>query len=340
MSQPISNLTHLDIIMSQVKQAIIRQYLDQRSFTVSNILPRSLKQTAAMIPLQLINSPIGSADGLQMTYDKPLGCKKFMCNLQRPAVLRQHFGLRVQKEDKNVLFSYGSGSGSITVGTHPSFCTTREMTPNMNIISHRIHDSLCQLQRDEGIPNLTCSPFNHCTVLLYFHKHSSSPDNMLGFHTDNVFSTTGTFNKNKNTQRENTPTCVLTLGSTRQLHFQKQWNDIDKKTNKRKWHELTRRRIELDDNSLFVLHPEDECPQYLGNILKTRWRHGVPNFNQQGALSVALVFRTVTTTIDTTPNSNQQLIWKLPGDAFRYSSFDHKVFHEHLKTLSKIISSD
>lgn len=98
----------------------------------------------------------------------------------------------------------------------------------------------------------------------------------------------------KNSQKENTPTCVVTIGGSRFLQFERQVTSVNPKTGRRKWMRSFVKSIELHDNSLFVLDPSDECPEkFLLNTL-FRWRHGVPSFRKKQRVSVALVFRSVT----------------------------------------------
>jgi len=266
----------------------IKQFIDQQSFLLTKTISPDVYLTASRIVMQMVNPPLNTEYGLMVSYDKPLGCKRHITNFQRPAVLRQHFGKRNQEKNDHI-FCYGSGSGSSTVGTHPAYSITREMTPDMVKVGSNIFETIKFLDPT----GMSVEPFNHCTVLFYFHKQKKSPNSMLGFHTDNVYSKKGKFITDKNTQKENTPTCVLTLGAQRELHFQKQYTCMDKKTKKQKWKELTRRKIVLEKKSIIVLHPHDECPKHRHDF-SVRWRHGVPTFNQRDSLSIALVFRTVT----------------------------------------------
>jgi hypothetical protein len=252
-------------------------------------------EIATKIPNSLLNNTLNSPEGLWVTYDKPLGSTDYHLNMERPAVLRQHFGCCVHNRPDRI-HSYGSGSGAITVGTHPSHQIPRLMTSQMRIISNMINKLIVDLHDKRAIPPTRILPFNHCSILFYCHKtpNTSSPK-MLGFHTDNVYSSEGRFNVSKNTQMENTPTCVLTIGNTRNLHFQKQCNYKGIKSGRRKWSQIHLTQIPLTHNSLFLLNPEDERPSPFVGKIKTRWRHGIPKFQDSEAFSIAIVFRTVTT---------------------------------------------
>ena len=301
---------------------------DQKSFLMEQILPPGLKRIANRIPHTLISNSVNTEFGLLTAYDKPLGSSQYISNFKRPAVLRQYFGQRAITRDKNSVYCYGTGSGSSTVGTHPRHQVTREQTIEMQTISQYIYRSLLNLQSKQAVPKIPIlEPFNHCTVLLYFQKHNRSGTKLLGFHTDNVYSVNGEFLTKQNSQKEDTPTCVLTLGSKRQLIFQQQFHFINRNTRKRKWSEVHRREINLSDNSLFILHPDDERPLHLGNQLKSRWRHGVPHFKEKNALSIALVFRTVVNTADIT-----QAPMTLDKEDMKLV----EVVHSRLKSLFKL----
>jgi hypothetical protein len=269
----------------------LKTFLHQNSFLVEHVLTPNEKQVAHNVVSNLIMSEINSIDGLRISFDKPLGSKCYMCNFERPAVLRQYFGLKAGHEE---VCAYGSGTGAKTVGTHPSFDCTREMSQDMVLLAKCIEKKLRYLRRHHNLmPNLTW-PLNHCTVLFYFHKKGGASDKMLAFHTDNVYTRDGKFLHTQNSQRQDTPTCVVTIGCSRCLQFERQISSVNPKTGRKKWKRCFVKSITLDDNSLFVLDPSDECPErFLGHIL-FRWRHGVPSFRNKHGLSMALVFRSVT----------------------------------------------
>jgi len=273
----------------------IKQRIDQKSFLIESFLPSELKQVARSIPRSLINNELNSKNGIKISLDKPLGSKKYLNNLKRPAVLRQHFGARCSDTK---LYSYGNGSGSLTVGTHPYYNITRETTPHMQIIADKIQKVLLNLSLRGFTQSWNIQPFNHCTVLFYYHKNNDSPNTMLGYHTDNIYSHEGKFDSNNNTQMEDTPTCVLTIGDCRHLCFEKQYSKTNPSTKMKNWTSLRKCSLCLMDNSLFVLHPRDEEPRTICPGLKVRWRHGVRKFSNKNSLSIALVFRTV---VHTTP---------------------------------------
>ena len=74
--------------------------------------------------------------------------------------------------------------------------------------------------------------FNHCTVLVY-NAHSPSTNCKLTYHCDCEYDHNGHFKSNKNTQGENTPVIVYSMGDSRTLHIRKRIV-IDGKGSKKK----------------------------------------------------------------------------------------------------------
>ena len=280
----------------------VTKFIDQESFVVDNVLTPELITMAEKIAEGLIFNPIGTKQGIMPSLDKPLGSKEYMSNLTRPAVLRQFFGMTVPTGEC-AIYTYGTGSGSTTVGTHPDYECTREMTEGMKLIATHIQQKINQLEVLGLVQPTGINSFNHCTVLFYFHKTAQSSSKMLGFHTDNVYRSKGAYDRKKNSQMENTPTCILTIGSDRDLTLQKQYHARNPVTQRRKWTELFRRRVKLRHNSLFLLHASDERPTLFTKLLRFRWRHGVTSFRDKQALSIAFVYRTV---INTSPLSEEE----------------------------------
>ena len=272
---------------------IFKKSLSQESFIVEDVFSLNVQKLAYSIINTIISNSLDSQDGICISFDRPLGSKTYLCNFDRPAVLRQHYSSLVN----NNLFCYGTGSGSTSVGTHPDFEITREMPSSMKVLSKIIHKYILLIQSDTSLVpvHMDTEPFNHCTVLFYYHKNSRSTNKMLGFHTDNVYSKNGRFLEKANSQRRNTPTCVLTLGDSRVLHFQKQFRKYNVVTKKRKWVSVFTKHVKLTDNSISVLHPSDEFYS-INESMHFRWRHGVLNQSQRNSLSIAFVFRNVKNT--------------------------------------------
>lgn len=265
--------------------AILSRFPGQKSFLVDDFLDENLRTMMIRVVTDLAEN-----DGIKLAHDKPLGSKSYKYNIERPAVLRQFFGLR----SKDEVFCYGDGVGSTTVGTHPDYRHTREMTNEMKYLADILYKRMIYLQLSENLlSGIDIEPFNHCTILFYFHKNNKSSKKMLGLHTDNVYSRKGFFLKKKNSQRENTVTCSITIGDSRKLSFLRECSVKNSVTKKYKWVPCRERSITLHDKSLFVLNPKDEYCISTTDF-KFRWRHGVLHFKDKNAISIAFVFRTVT----------------------------------------------
>jgi len=215
---------------------ILTTFHRKKSFKIGNFISGRYKDITVAIAAGLIFNELNSEEGLKVTFDKPAGSRHYMCNLIRPAVLRQFFGKITT--NGNEVCSYGDGSGALTVGTHPLYQVTRPMTPQISRLAQTVYTKLVKLQKDELIPDSGVEPLNHCTVLFYFHKSPKSPNKMLGYHTDNIYTKKGKFVHSQNTQKEGTPTCVLTIGATRMLSLQLQCLIKNKKTKRQVWKEL------------------------------------------------------------------------------------------------------
>lgn len=63
-------------------------------------------------------------------------------------------------------------------------------------------------------------PFNHCTVLVYYAGESLKNHARMGMHSNCVYSVqNGCYVKKDNSQVQNTPTVVYSLGDTWSLHW-------------------------------------------------------------------------------------------------------------------------
>lgn len=271
---------------------IINALPRRRSIVVQSLLNLDEIYVAKTIPRSIVNNPLNSQNGIQASLDNVYGHKCW--NMLRPAVLRQYFSLCARK-DSSELFCYGSGSGMHSAGV----LTTREMTAEMKQVAEWVYHTLLLLHATN--PSVTSGmdiePFNHCTVLFYFQKQQQPQPKQLGYHCDNLYSNDGTFQANRNSQKENTPTCTLTLEGDRDLFFLllKLQNDHSQDTCRPIWKRTKVDKITLSENMLFILHPADEIPHTEQNSSALyKWKHGVPKYMSEKSLSVALVFRTVT----------------------------------------------
>ena len=71
---------------------------------------------------------MNSADGIKLSIDKPLNNSECL-NIHRPALLKQYFGKELSTTTENVeMRTYGSGSGTSSVGMDPRNFVTRSLS--------------------------------------------------------------------------------------------------------------------------------------------------------------------------------------------------------------------
>ena len=247
----------------------------------------------------IINSPINSKTGIKLSLDKPLN-NDVDLNILRPAVLRQYFGKQINTIDgKHERYTYGSGTGTSSVGMDPRNFVTRSMDGVLKQMSHYIHD---MLKENRNLFNLgdvkVTHPFNHCTVLLYYAGKGLKKTSSLGYHTDCVYSSSdGLFNKKANSQVENTATAIYSIGDTRELNWTKRRMNVF--VNGRKtWEPVKcfRCSFQLHSDTITIINPHDENPLSSKNISdKSQYLHGGVNVSGE-KFSVAFVYRVVSNT--------------------------------------------
>ena len=171
---------------------------------------------------------------------------------------------------------------------------TRQIDPDMKGIGECIVRVL-----QKCFPYDSVRDFNHMTVLLYtgeFHKRCCR----LGFHRDQQYNAHGEFMTKQNSQQENSFTCILTIGDSRELefrpyHHQKGNTGERKCTTKRYGH--YRKKFTLSHGSLFILHHDDEkllSRNLYGERELCFFKHGNVMFGGEDELSIAFVFRVTT----------------------------------------------
>ena len=101
-----------------------------KSFLIPDFLGSNhlLIAMAFLAPTSLVLRGVDTFDGVQPSVDKPSFCQTRALNFERPAVLRQYFGVNLEdamslppprREGEVWRKVYGLGSGSQTVGIHP-----------------------------------------------------------------------------------------------------------------------------------------------------------------------------------------------------------------------------
>lgn len=104
---------------------------------------------------------------------KPMNINMVL-NLYRPVALHQYYGMRVNEESIIILgiesrFTYGSGTGTPSIGMDLNNIVTRLCTPSIETISYELH---MLINSDKSLFNLECVntslKFIHHSILIYY----------------------------------------------------------------------------------------------------------------------------------------------------------------------------
>ena len=313
------DIEKLDIISNNYFNSLVIQFPSHT--TLSN--------ASRHIVDKLICSQINSPKGICLSLDTPLNNPP-MLNILRPAVLRQYYGLNVKdvtKQNHTVeRYTYGSGSGTSSVGIDPNNFVTREMTEEMNLMSIESNELLIKNKSYFKLDNANLDlPFNHCTVLVYYAGECLKKHARLGMHSDCVYSVhNGSYVKKDNSQVENTPTVVYSLGDTRSLHWSRRKRIVTHK-GRYIWEcdKEFKKEFTLSTDSITVVNTLDEDPEYTSiDGSKYQYQHGNVNVSKD-QLSVGIVFRTVHSTA----------VYDLKSDCIiRLDGEPNDIVHYHLGT--------
>ena len=244
----------------------------------------------------LISHPMNSKYGINLSIDKPLNNSECL-NILRPAVLRQYFGKEISRTTKNVeRYTYGSGSGTSSVGMDPRNFVTRSLSGEMIYMIEDLHKNLTDnltLFNLDGVDLTT--KFNHCTVLIYYAGEGLKKSTSLGYHTDCVYSAvTGEYMTKHNSQKENTPAVIYSIGDKRNLNWR--CRHVSANENGRKvWKQQNDNTLtfELNSDTITIIHPEDENPLSEKNKKHmSQYMHGGVHLSGQ-IFSVGFLFRVV-----------------------------------------------
>ena len=175
--------------------------------------------------------------------------------------------------------------------------------------------------------------FNHCKILVY-NTHIQNINCNLSFHSDCKYNYKGQFKSNLNTQGENTPVIVYSMGDPRTIFYRSRWIVDDKNTGK-KWNYSKEyiSQYELTNNSTFVLHPSDEKPMIrnIGEPL-SQYQHGNIKV-KKGMLYIGFVYRNVTQALS---YDNVRCTRVLEGDFLqRNKDYFSKCDNTYIETMDK-----
>ena len=267
------------------------------SRSISDVLPMEQLLGIRTELKILLLSAFDSLQGIPVQANQPLGCKEPVINLTRPAVLRVYFAVskRSTKSLNIIRPTYGPISTASSVGMDPHNFTTKAMSLNLYNISEYLRKKMMEINCSEQPFPLT-EEFNHCTVLIYSGSNNNGCSNsLLSFHSDCTFDHNGNYIPYRNSQKKNSSVLVLTVGDCRTLYFKKRIV-IESTTGRKRWKitDDTAVSFRLENNSVFLLHPQDEIPILReGDDLMSQYVHGGVKINNENDLSIAFVFRVV-----------------------------------------------
>ena len=135
----------------------------------------------------LLCSSFNSAKGIKLSLDEPMNVHTLL-NINRPAVLQQYFGMKVD-DLSNVVpgmeyrYTYGNGTGISSVGMDPSNFVTRPFSPSLHIIARELHLLINSNVQFFNLESLNTSlKFNHCSILMYYAGSELKIESTLGMH--------------------------------------------------------------------------------------------------------------------------------------------------------------
>ena len=290
---------------------------------------------------ELVMSPINSKKGITVATESPYG--HIQINLLRRSVLRQLYGRNVEYDSPlsgTQRYSYGYSKLNAAVNTDPMNSVTKPFGYYLENITKEVNKMLTDRRIELDLEWMDFNTvFNHCTALLYYADPSLKKEAVMPFHCDVTYNHKGDYVDSKNEQIENTPTVIISLGDSRYLNFQCQMCMMNKKTGRLNWVVVNNnnliKRIQLKDQSIFVLNTIDERPAIdPASGCFIRYQHGnvvVRNSN----ISCAWVLRVVKN-IERYNQNNQLMTSDMcmnEADIPMNDSLSHEEYHDNLKRL-------
>jgi hypothetical protein len=304
--------------------------------------------------------PNEEGEGIVLKSEAPYNENNKQINVDRPVPIKEMYGSRakdndVESDETDNLYSYATGSGTVTTGTRPRYVTfafllnfllpispytmstfllsqfvVKAFNEDIQLVGSAIHKFLLENQKDHK--DVTIKELNSMVFLAYTQKTA------INWHTDQRYSSNGSFMESQNSQEENTFVCVLTIGDTRKLNMRcvrccrrGESRDVGDPPvgpipveAQHSFHAVL-----LPNGSLFLLHPKDEVPFLRENFDSesfTFFQHCAVYSSKDG-LSIALVFRTTSHTVSVLKNTG------LASNYREFSSKDER-FTQHLLEYS------
>ena len=118
-------------------------------------------------------------------------------------------------------YSYGYGSGILLVGMDPYKFVTRKMSYKMENIATELYELVLRNKKNPNIESTDLSQkFNHCTAIMYYAGANLKRNSPLSTHFDcEYIPTDGSFARKANSQVENIPAVICSIGDPRVLNW-------------------------------------------------------------------------------------------------------------------------
>ena len=270
---------------------------------VFNILDLHLIDLAHGIVDKFICSPINSDCGLHIVVERAMNNLPSL-NINRPAVIRQYFGLTVNDSTKRYTYPKVTSVGGVSLGTDPNNFITRPMNKDMYNIGNKLRQLLISNRSILNLEEVNLdNHFNHMTLLTYYSSSDSNRKSSMGYHSDMFYNLKdGLYDARRNSQVQNTVTVVLSIGDNRTLKWKRRFignrKGISKAgvvTNRRVWvdDDTFNTCFELGNSTVTIINPLDEDPLYnTEGSVKTQYLHGGVNVSGD-KLAFGFVYRFV-----------------------------------------------
>ena len=197
--------------------------------------------------------------GINIAIEGPSCCVGYAAmNIDRKVPLRQYFGMDKGQESNGIInrYSYGVGSGTVTVGSDIETTKTRPLTKTMKRLCTEL-ETLKIVKIGDGMKKYK---FNHVTVLFYMTNDNDQKVIELKKHCDIEMTPSNKY-KNGNSQKYGTPTVVLALNHSKDIRFYKRYTKDNKKFES---NDSLVGQMLMEHGDIFFLHPKDE------HVLKRR----------------------------------------------------------------------
>ena len=239
--------------------------VDIKSCVVTSVNRNELTSLARYILRTLIVNPINSLLGISIVADAPQ-CRNMNLNVKRPGVLRQYYGLDIEKIDKDTVrrVSYRSQTSFQSEGSDPHKLVIKPFLDDMVEMAEYFNTFLNKNKYELNLENVDLSNnFNTCTLLLYHTLADIKKESSMGWHCDSRYSVSGNFSAKLNGQMYNTPVVIFTIGKSRLLKWRKRFTI--RNPNGHGSFEIEKGfEIEmlLQEGNFLILNPKDEEPHY------------------------------------------------------------------------------